>query len=64
MSNICENAKCNYNLILFKDGMVWKAKKKKTFLKSLELDNLTISFQKNDVAFDLLINLSDAELKD
>lgn len=66
MSNIFENAKCNYNLILFKDGMVWKAKKKnnKTFLRSLELDNLIISFQKNDVAFDLLINLSDAELKD
>lgn len=65
MSNIFENAKCNYNLILFKDGMVWKGKKNnKTFLRSLELDNLIISFQKNDVSLELLINLSDAELKD
>lgn len=47
--------------------MAWYGKQKKnnkTFLNSLELDNLIISFQKNDVAFDLLINLSDAELKD
>lgn len=41
-----------------------KSKTKETFLRSFELDNLTISFQENDVAFDLLINLSDAELKD
>lgn len=35
-----------------------------TFLRSLGLDNLTISFQENDVDFDLLMDLTDVELKD
>lgn len=35
-----------------------------TFLRSLGLDNLTITFQENDVGFDLLMDLTDAELKE
>lgn len=41
-----------------------ESKTTETFLRSLGLDNLTISFQENDVDFDLLMDLSDVELKD
>lgn len=34
------------------------------FLRSLGLDNLMITFQENDVNFELLMDASDAELRD